>query len=380
MVSTRPMCCKLAGIDVDLIKDISPQEDIQRKESLEFYTKLKEYNKKFNELYDVQLEMESQCKDKDELVILQKSKEYKKIIKKIDDLKINHGIPTLDNLDDFKDVDSIHIKNAINAYDARTVKLYKKWIENVPLIDCTDEYDDSWMNYLLTELNCESGKVETFGSTATVDALKEEMKIRDRNITTLQSFVAPDNIAPEDIYNNCWHDRKNKIWYVYDDNLSERLQNQAVSDPDHSQAMCGRRVWGFSEDQVVMFEGFPSLYLESNLEEDILMSITTSRETGRNIQYLAKKMRYFILPILKETDITESLMHKFGIFVIQTEAMLYTINASGGRRYMSPQMQHFWCKIHHLDEIPINEKVRRALFASRIGAWWDEQALLISKT
>ncbi len=49
------------------------------------------------------------------------------------------------------------------------------------------------------------------------------MKIRDRNIVTLSSFVAPEDILDEDIYNNARHDKKNKIWYVYDDNLDERL-------------------------------------------------------------------------------------------------------------------------------------------------------------
>ena len=105
------------------------------------------------------------------------------------------------------------------------------------------------MNYLLEQLNCEHGKVETFGGTVTFDKLQDEMKIRDRNIVTLSSFVAPENIPSEDVYNNAWHDRKNKIWYVYDDNLDERLQNQAISDPDHSQGMIGRRVWGFGSRQ-----------------------------------------------------------------------------------------------------------------------------------
>ena len=374
--STDIMNCKFAGVSLDVIKNIPEEEAVQRKESLEFYTKLTEYNKKDKELYDIQLEMESQCKDKDSFVTLKKSKKYDEALKALDDLKTNHGIPTLDSIDDFDDANYIHIKNAINASDARTAKLYKKWTENVPLIDCTDEYDDTWMNYLLEKLNCEHCKVETFGSTITFDTLKDKMKIRDRNVVTLSSFVPPENIPAEDIYNNCWHDKANKIWYVYDDNLSERLQNNAISDPDHSQGMIGRRVWGFSEDQIVMFEGFPSLYLESNLEEDILETVTTSRETGRNIQYLDKKMRHFILPILKEDDITPELMNRFGSFVLQTEAMLYSIESSGGRKWMTPKMNSLWVKKHNFPQIPIAERTGRAFCASKTGSFFSVQAPL----
>ena len=140
--------------------------------------------------------------------------------------------------------------------------------------------------------------------------------------------------------------------------------------------MIGRRAWGFGEDQVVMFEGFPSLYLESNVEEDILETVTTSRKTGRNIQYLHKKMRHFILPILKEDDITPELMDKFGSFTLQTESMLYGIGASGGRNWMTPQMRKFWAKKHNLVDIPIAERTRRAVFVSKTGGWFSAQAPL----
>jgi len=367
------MCCKLAGFDLDIIKDISEEESVQRKESLDFYTQLSKYNEKQKELYDVQLKMESQCDGKDDFVTLQKSEKYINIIQALDDLKNNPDISTLDTINDFDDVDCIHVSNALKAYDARTMNLYKKWISDIPLIDCIDEYDDSWMNYLLEKLNCEHGKIETFGSTVTVDQLKDEMKIRDRNIVTLSSFVAPDDIPDEDIYNNCWHDKEHKIWYVYDDNLSERLQNQAISDPDHSQGMIGRRVWGFSEDQVVMFEGFPSIMLPCNQEEDLEFTVTCSRETGRNITYITTKTRHFILPILKENNITSELMDKFGTFVLQTEAMLYSIGAEGSRKYMTSQMHQFWIKKYNLAKIPINERVRRSLFASKICGWFSAQ-------
>lgn len=372
-------CCKLAGFDLDTIKAIPEEEATQRKESLDFYTQLTKYNQKQKELYDIQLEIESQCEDKDEFTKLQKSEKYINIIRALDDLKNNHGIPTLDSIDNFDDVNYIHVSNALKASDARTILLYQKWIQDVPLINCEDEYADSWMNHLLEKLNCEHGKIETFGSTITTDKLKDEMKIRDRNIVTLSSFVAPEDIPAEDIYNNTWHDKKNKIWYVYDDNISERLQNEAISDPDQSQGMCGRRVWGFGEDQIIMFCGFPSLYLQGNaVEEDALVSVTSSRDTGRNIEYLETKMRNFILPILQEKDITAELMDRFGSFTLQTEAMLYSIGAGGGREWMTPKMHQYYVKKYNLADIPINERTRRAVFTSKVGAWFDVQAPLES--
>ena len=375
--SRKIISCKLAGVDLNIIKDILEEETMYRKESLEFFTKLTEFNKKHKELYDVKVEMESQCDDKDSFVELQKSKKYKEISQAIDSLENNPDIPTLDTINDFEDKKAIHNARALRATDARNLLIYKKWIENVPLIDGTDEYDDTWVNYLLEKLNCEHGKVATFGGTLTFDKLKDKMKIRDRNVVTLSSFVAPENIPTEDIYNNCWHDKTNKIWYVYDDNLSERLQNQAISDPDHSQGMIGRRVWGFGEDQVTMFEGFPSIVLKSSaFEEDILDVVTVSRKTGKRIEFLQKEMIHIIIPILKEKDITPELIDKFGSFSLQTEAMLYSIESSGGRNWMTPQMYKFWTKKHNLAEIPINERVRRAFFVSKTAGWFDAKSIV----
>lgn len=365
------LSCKLLGYDLELIRDISEEEKTQRKESLEFFTQLTKYNKKQKELYDVQLEMESTCKDKDSFIELRKSKKYINILSALDDLKNNPEISTLDTIDDFEEKKLIHTATALRAHDKRTISLYQKWSKDVPLIKSEDEYDSAWMNHLIQQLNCEHGLVETFGSTITLNDLQDGMKIRDRNVTTLSSFVKPEDIADEDIYNNCWHDRTNKIWYVYDDNLDERLKEQAISDPDLSQGMLGRRVWGFGEDQVVMFAGFPSIVLKgSAVEEDTLDSVTCDRETGINSTYLSTKMRSFILPILKETDITEELMNSFGSFTLQTEAMLYCIGSEGGREWMTPQMHKFYTKKYNLAEIAIAERVRRAIFASKTGGWF----------
>ena len=85
-------------------------------------------------------------------------------------------------------------------------------------------------------------------------------------------------------------------------------------------------------------------------------------------------MRHFILPILKESDITEELMDKFGSFSLQTEAMLYSIESSGGRNWMTPKMYSFWAKKYNFAEIPINERARRAYFTSQTGGWFSAQS------
>ena len=374
--SQNIISCKLAGFNVDLINYISEDEALQRKESLDFFTHIAAYNKKFDEIYAIQLELEGKCANKDEFVELQKSEKYQNILKAIYTLKANPDVPTLDKIDGFDEKNDKHNANALRATDARNLLIYKKWIQDVPLIDCDDEYDDKWMNYLLEKLNCEHGKVMTFGGTLTYEKLRDKMKTRDRNKVTLSSFVAPENIPTDDIYNNCWHDRINKIWYVYDDNLDERLQNEAISDPDQSQGMCGRRVWGFGEDQVVMFaDRFPSIVLQGSVTDvDILTQVTVDRDTGDRIDYMERKMRNFILLIVREEDVTEELMEKFGSFTLQTEAMLYDIVSSGSARFMTPRMYRLWAKKYDFADLPINERVRRAEFVSQTGAWFDAKS------
>ena len=87
-------------------------------------------------------------------------------------------------------------------------------------------------------------------------------------------------------------------------------------------------------------------------------------------------MRHFILPILKEDDITPELMDKFGSFTLQTEAMKYSIDSSGSREWMTPKMNSLWVKKHNIPQIPIAERTRRALCASKTGSFFSVQAPL----
>jgi len=126
-----------------------------------------------------------------------------------------------------------------------------------------------------------------------------------------------------------------------------------------------------------MFEGFPVLDLETDgIDEDEWDMVTTSRETGKRIDYLETKMRHFILPILKETDMTESFMDRYGSFTLQTEAMLYSVGSDGGREWMTPKMYSFWAKKWNLADIPIAERVRRAVFYSKTGVCFDAKSIV----
>ncbi len=367
--------CKLLGLPLSLIDGVSDEEEQQRKESIEYFEKVRIHNKKYDALYDVQIEMEKDCKTKEEMVELQSDKKYKEIINTLNSYKENPDIPGISHIDESDDVRAMHGANALKASDARNMLMYRQWIKDNPLIDCIDEYDRSWVKYLLEQLNCNHGKSEAFGASIVFDDLKEAIKISDRNATTLTSFVVPENIADEDVYNNCWHDKDKKIWYVYDDHLDEQLQNQAVSDPDHSQSMCGRRVWGFAEDQVQMFCGLPSLVVETVLEKDTQLRITCSRDTGKPIELTYYKTRHFPLPILREDDITEELMDKYGHFTIQTESLKYSVDPSGGADHtMTPKMMSLFNKKYDIPQLPMNELARRAVFVSKCGGWFSAQS------
>ena len=150
-----------------------------------------------------------------------------------------------------------------------------------PLQNFTDWYDDKWITYLLEKLNTPQGHdTVNPGATLTHDLLSDELKDRNRNRTTLSNFAAPEDIPPEDVWNNCWYDKRHKMYYVADDNMTENLSNHANSDPDHSQTMMGRRVWGFAEVQVDMFCGFPSIKHDTGYDSDEYYDITTVRSTG----------------------------------------------------------------------------------------------------
>ncbi len=364
--------CKLAGLNINLITNISDEEMTQRKESREYWINHNKIQREVKLHKDELERLEKTCKNADDFKKLKNSPEYTDVQKTLDDLYGNH--PELENHDE---VMSNILGNALTASDRRTKIIYDEWCKNMPLENFTEEYDDKWISYLLEKLNTKQGHdpIGINNMILNYEKLQEEIKIRDRNRTTLANFAAPENIPAEHIWNNCWYDEKHKIYYVQDDNLDERLQNKADSDPDHSQTMIGRRVWGFAEDQVTMFCGYPSVKAASG-EEDYLDQVTVDRKTGKPLTETVYKIRNFILPILREEDINDEMAEKSGKLLYRATEIQCCIRSSGIFGWFTPKMLKLYGKRFNYAEIPIDERVRRAIFAVQCDGRFDVQAPL----
>jgi len=79
--------CKIAGISVDLIKDIPDDEMQQRRNALEYEVKYLKYLDSLKIYTDSLDRMEKQCSDVSDLKKIQNTKEYMEISKSIDKLK-----------------------------------------------------------------------------------------------------------------------------------------------------------------------------------------------------------------------------------------------------------------------------------------------------
>jgi len=204
--------------------------------------------------------------------------------------------------------------------------------------------------------------------------LSDRLKIRNRNRTTLSNFAAPEDIPPEQVWNNCWYDKKHKMYYVADDNMTENLSKHAESDPDHSQTMMGRRVWGFAEDQVEMFCGFPSIRHDTGDESDEYDNVVIVRSTGEIIRVLMYKTRNYILPILKDEDITEEMATKYGSLIYHSAEMSLLPILDGRGFWGSPKLLEFFAKKYSFADIPLNELVRRTLASIEAYLSFDPRA------
>ncbi len=365
------IACKLAGLDVDIIKNISEEEKTQRKEANQHYDYYNKIQKEIKLHKDELERLEKTCNSADEFKKMKNSKEYKTVQKSIDELYQNN--PEIENHDEFM---NIIIGNALTSSDKKTKIIYDEWCKKYPLENFTDDYDDKWIHYLLEKLNTVQGHDPISSTLLTYDKLYEELKVRDRNRMTLSNFAAPDGIPAEHIWNNCWYDEKYKIYYVQDDNLSEKLQDKADSDPDHSQTMIGRRVWGFAEDQITMFCGFPSVKVDTP-NKDHLSQVTIERKTGKLITYNVSKIRNFILPVLRDEDINDEMAEKFGALSYRTTEIQCCIEPCGDFAWLTPKMLKLYGKRFNFAEIPINERVRRAIYAVECDGRFNVQASLV---
>jgi len=219
---------------------------------------------------------------------------------------------------------------------------------------------------MLEKLNNSKGKNPVIGSSPNYDSLQNDIKKRDRNKATLDMFLKPENIPEKDIYNNCWYDGTMKIWYVFNDNLDDTLQQVAISDPDHSQRMCGRRAWGFSDDMVEKYCGFPAIKVKLREKED-LRYVTTDRTTGKDIKVPLPTTFYFILPILKEENITQEMAEKSGQYAYNIAGLRFSCGSDGRIDGMTPKMYDLYHKRFGMTTHDLSERVRRSLFVVDTG-------------
>ncbi len=281
-------------------------------------------------------------------------------------------------------MNAIRLTNKIYAeslryYDKRVMILYKEWCKSNPLQNFTDEYGNEWVNYLLNKLDTPKGHHPIGDYYPSYHNLKSMLEIRDKSRYTLTNFSAPDHIEPRDIYNNCWYDKQHEMWYVQDSDLGYILQNIADSNPDRSEAMVGRRVWGFKKDRVNMFCGFPSVLQESIYKEKAI-TITSSRVTGQTMRRLFSDTLNYILPILRDSDIIPEMEIKYGSMFYKTSELKYIINPLGDYDILTPQMAKFKNKRYDFADIPLNERVRRALFVLETGLRFNPHAPLEPST
>ena len=277
-------------------------------------------------------------------------------------------------------IDSIRNVNKMRAeslryYDKRVVVMYRMWCKNNLLQDFTDEYDDEWINYLLRRLDTHQGHTPLVDSYLGHCYLKNRLKDRDINRTTIAYFTTPDHIEQKDIYNNCWHDRERRMWYVQDDNLIDVLQSISDSDQDRSESEIGRRVWGFKEDRVNMFCGFPSITYKT-IYGISAIDIGTSRITGQKMRRLLTDNINYVLPILRDSDMTPEMEIRYGEMYYKADTLECTISPSGKYTGLTPQMTKFMNKRYGFADIPLNERVRQALFCIDTGLDFNGQAPL----
>ncbi len=353
--------CKLLGFPIDLISEIPPEELEQRKTAYDFATRKNKHMAEIKIHKDELDRLEKECGSADDLKKLQKSDEYKRTVETITKL-----IEANPEFKDPTDAYNMTVAQSMRAYDRQVNILYEEWKKSNPLPEFEDEYGSAWVEYLIEKLNNFRGKNPLRETNASFDDIQAHIKKRDRNTSTLDMFVKPEGIPEEDIYNNCWHDKNAKIWYVQDDNLNELLRQIAISDPDHSQGTCGRRAWGFGEDVVQMACGFPSVMVKI-YERDWGNRIKTSRKTGLDLLYVEKEIKSYILPILKEEDLTEEFVEKFGDISYEVKEFRYVTKSSGTTDNISPKVYDLYCKKFGLKKIPLAERVRRGIFATLSG-------------
>ena len=351
------LACMLHNWDINLISSIS-DEELNQRIYAKRYEKLEDFHHYEREDYEEYIDQDKKVQTSDHKNLTSYSNHLKNVLSKVSaDCDMIMSTPSL--------------KNKINAdvfreYNKRVMILYREWCKSVPLEDFTDEYSDEWITYLLKRLDTEQGRTSMIEKLMNHKELEEHLATRNKNKRTLAKFLAPDHIKSKYIYNNCWYDKRRRTWYVEDDNLTEFLVFVADYTPDESEKMIGRRVWGFKKENVDMFCGFPSIEATRS-GGDVDGVIGYNRHTGQIRRGTLYATANHILPILRETDIVPELVKKYGKMLASYEEISYTVYGSGNVASFTPKMRMCFEEIYDLAKIPLNERVRRAVFCVETG-------------
>ncbi len=362
------MACKLNDWDINLITSITDAEERQRAFS-QRHTRLARFIEKGLGKYKKDLEALAKFDDNSDKVRsrLEQDENFLDLKEKLDYIRDNNSELVL--------VAACTNKNraeSIRYYDKRVELLYKLWCKDEPLQNFTDEYDDEWIEYMIDRLDTPEGHYPVDVKCVDYEQLSGLLSNRDNTREVLEDFSNPDNTNKKDIYNNCWYDKQHNVWYL-DDTISETLQDEADFDPDQSEEMIGRSVWGFKKNKVKMFCGFPSVRCKSEGGE-VFAEFLLSRNTGQILRQRFSEYINYILPILRDEDINSAMEIKFGEMIYQSTEIQNTIHPSGSMTAYTPRMLKFACKRYGMKDLPINERVRRALFSIDTSLFLNPEA------
>lgn len=379
------LACKLLSIDTEVISHISKEEQQDRNQAVRICAMVRKRDEDLKKCKDTIKQMEDGCTTTSDLKKMTESSQYKEIVGRIKDLKeaVGHpkfaeydprimdapsaeqlsGYDTIFTENTARVVDEVYSVLSLRSADRRIEMLYDEWCKTNAAPDVRDEYDPKYLEYLLHVTDNHRGRrIGPSGRKAVInfEDIHYAIKTRDRHSSILGKFEKPEGIPDDQVYNNCWFDKEADMWYVFGDMLPY-MEKWADTDPDASQNVCGRRVWGFKSERVDKWWGWPSVRMIFGDAESML-PFQKSRRDGQTLYHVRLDERGTFLPVLREDDIQQVMERFRSTTVLTTEALRYTVVGSGYVYYCTPRQYDHHCAIHKVNKPPVSERLRRAKF------------------